>query len=68
MNCARLSFEAIGIEFIEKFDGNVARDKRNTAALRRLGWSVLTVWECQLKKAPEKVAERLQRLLSQRED
>lgn len=32
-----------------KFDANVARDKRNTRALRRLGWRVLTVWECSLR-------------------
>lgn len=30
-----------------KFDGNVARDRRNQRALRRLGWRVLVVWECQ---------------------
>ena len=50
-----------------KFDANVARDKRTTAALRRLGWSVLTVWECQLKKDPQKVADRLGRLLAARD-
>lgn len=27
----------------------VARDRRKRSALRRLGWDVLTVWECQLK-------------------
>ncbi len=32
----------------EKFAANVARDKRTTLALRRLGWRVLTIWECQL--------------------
>lgn len=28
---------------------NVKRDKRNLAALKRNGWSVLTVWECQTR-------------------
>ena len=32
-----------------KFDANVARDQRNARALRRLGWRVLTVWECALR-------------------
>ncbi|HHA2841733.1 very short patch repair endonuclease [Stenotrophomonas maltophilia] len=32
----------------EKFSVNKARDARNTRRLRREGWSVLTVWECQL--------------------
>jgi DNA mismatch endonuclease (patch repair protein) len=27
--------------------GNVHRDKRNLSLLRRAGWCVLTVWECQ---------------------
>ena len=33
----------------EKFARNVARDARNARALRRLGWRVLTVWECALR-------------------
>ena len=32
-----------------KVEGNRARDKRNVVALRRLGWSVFTVWECEVK-------------------
>ena len=33
-----------------KIMGNVERDKRNLAELQQLGWNVLTVWECELKK------------------
>lgn len=33
-----------------KIMGNVERDKRNIAELQQLGWTVLTVWECELKK------------------
>ncbi|MCC6246006.1 MAG: DNA mismatch endonuclease Vsr [Gemmatimonadaceae bacterium] len=29
-----------------KFRENMARDARNVAALRRLGWRVYVVWEC----------------------
>ena len=32
-----------------KLDSNVRRDRYNTAALRRNGWHVLTVWECETK-------------------
>lgn len=32
-----------------KFAGNVERDKRAVRALRREGWRVLVVWECQTK-------------------
>jgi len=33
-----------------KFQRNVERDKLNKRALRRMGWSTLTVWECQIKR------------------
>lgn len=32
-----------------KFDGNVARDRRNQAELVQLGWRVIVVWECELR-------------------
>jgi len=32
-----------------KLDGNRGRDKKNISALKKLGWKVLVVWECQLK-------------------
>ena len=32
----------------EKFGRNVERDRRNAALLRRLGWKVRVVWECQV--------------------
>ena len=32
-----------------KLEGNRARDERTLAALERLGWTVLTIWECQMR-------------------
>lgn len=32
-----------------KLDRNIARDKRVVAELEALGWSVMIVWECELK-------------------
>jgi DNA mismatch endonuclease, patch repair protein len=32
----------------EKFERNVARDRRNVQALNDLGWRVYIVWECSL--------------------
>ena len=48
-----------------KFDGNVERDKRNQHELKKLGWKVIVVWECEVKKAEgiEKTALRLKRLI-----
>ena len=31
--------------------GNVARDRRNRSALRRAGWHVFVLWECQVRTA-----------------
>ena len=31
-----------------KFERNRRRDARNSAAILSLGWSVLTIWECEL--------------------
>lgn len=43
----------------DKFDGNVRRDARNRTALEAAGWTVLTVWECELKADAESVIRRL---------
>lgn len=34
----------------EKISGNISRDLRNNALLKAQGWTVITIWECQLKK------------------
>ncbi|BCX47114.1 hypothetical protein HAHE_10220 [Haloferula helveola] len=48
-----------------KIEGNRARDARNEEAVRRLGWHVVTVWECALKTAAarEWLAARIPDLL-----
>lgn len=35
----------------KKIEQNKARDERNKEALKKMGWSVMTIWECQLKPA-----------------
>ncbi len=34
----------------EKITRNKARDKASAAALEKLGWRVITVWECEIKR------------------
>lgn len=41
--------------WVEKFEGTIARDRQNLADLTALGWRVITVWECDLKKRPDQV-------------
>ena len=45
-----------------KMDGNKARDARTERQLRRLGWSVTTIWECQTNDI-EKLERRLRRFM-----
>jgi len=45
-----------------KRQGNVDRDKRNIKELKKLGWKILVIWECQTKK-PEKVIKRIKKFL-----
>lgn len=45
-----------------KREGNAARDRRNVRRLRRAGWAVLTIWECQTRD-PEALKTRLARFL-----
>lgn len=47
----------------DKICRNKARDRRVSSALRRRGWRVIRVWECQLKKRPDACLARLQRVI-----
>lgn len=35
--------------WLPKFERNRSKDKRNRREVRRLGWEVLTVWQCQIR-------------------
>lgn len=60
-DCPRFVWPSSNQEYWRpKILGNVERDKRNISALRDLGWNVIVIRECELKKAVRE--ERLQRL------
>jgi len=42
---------------------NVERDQRNLKALRRDGWRVMIVWECETRNLP-KLSKRIEKFLS----
>jgi DNA mismatch endonuclease, patch repair protein len=44
--------------WLPKLEKNRSKDKQNRRALRRLGWEVLTVWQCQTK-ATDRLKTRL---------
>ena len=47
-----------------KIEATRKRDKRNHAKLRRAGWTVVRVWEHQLKRQPDKCLDRVRRALA----
>jgi DNA mismatch endonuclease (patch repair protein) len=57
--CSLATTPGSNIEFWKtKFEQNVARDRRNASALRKLGWKVTIVWECQTRH-PERLLKVL---------
>jgi len=47
-----------------KLAGNRERDKLHLVALRKQGWKVLTVWDCETKNL-DRLARRLRRFLGE---
>ena len=47
----------------EKFNKNIERDRKTEKQLKELGWNLIVIWECDLKKTgyleilPEKIKE-----------
>jgi len=59
--CPRGKVPSVRPEFwIPKLRRNRERDRANSASLRKLGWRVLTVWECELRDSA-RLARRLTR-------
>lgn len=46
----------------EKLEGNQQRDARNIAQMRRLGWTSLVIWECQLGRV-ESLSRRIRKFM-----
>ena len=47
----------------EKLYKNKARDARYMRDLRKKGWKVLRLWECEIERKPEKVFRKLRKFL-----
>lgn len=48
----------------DKINRNKARDRKITRLLRKEGWIVVRIWECQLAKAPDRCLNRIRRALN----
>ncbi|AOT71908.1 very short patch repair endonuclease [Geosporobacter ferrireducens] len=62
-NCKVANIPKTRTDFwLSKINRNKEKDVLNTEALRKEGWNVIIIWECELKKNPE------QRLANLREE
>ena len=56
--CPRAARPTSNMDFWnEKLDKNMERDRRNKQKLRRQGWEVLVIWECETKRYKHMVAK-----------
>lgn len=62
-NCKRSSRPSTNKEFWnKKLDANIVRDKNSLQILQTQGWSVLTVWQCELK-TPDRLLDKIKGFL-----
>ncbi len=63
-DCPRFVWPSSNTEYWRpKILGNVERDKKNYSELKSLGWDVLIIWECELKK--KNIEDTMNRIESQ---
>jgi len=61
--CALARLPKSRLDFwLPKLEGNRDRDEKNNKTLRRQGWKVLTIWECEIKNA-RRLENRIRRFL-----
>ena len=59
--CKRTKMPKSRVDYwAEKIEGNRRRDARKRRKLKSLGWNVVVVWECELKR-PDRLAGKLRR-------
>lgn len=62
-NCPRAKRPTTNVTFWnKKIEGNIARDIRNKAALRKQGWRILVVWTCEINKT-DKLTKKLDKFM-----
>jgi DNA mismatch endonuclease (patch repair protein) len=47
-----------------KFEKNVERDNKKITALKEIGWTTITIWECELQKNHKEQILKVQRALN----
>jgi len=54
--------------WIAKIARNIARDREQKARLEEVGWTVIRVWETEVKRDPAAVARQIKAILDCRRD
>jgi len=50
-DCPRFVWPSTNVDYwVPKITANVERDQKNYKTLRSMGWNVIVVWECELKR------------------
>jgi len=49
--------------WMKKINSNVERDERNNRQLSDAGWTIIRIWEHEMRKEPEKVVQRICEML-----
>lgn len=52
--------------WLEKFDKNVKNDQIKQEKLRELGWKVIVIWECELKRSFQKTMDKVEKELTRK--
>lgn len=59
-NCKYFTIPKTRTDFwLSKINENMERDKRNIASLEELGWNIIVIWQCELRKDPNIRLEKL---------
>jgi len=61
--CRNLSPKTNVEAWRDKIAKTQTRDRKNSRVLRRQGWKVTRIWECQLHKYPDRCVMRIRRML-----
>lgn len=52
--------------WLEKFDKNVKNDQIKQEKLRELGWKVIVIWECELKRSFQETMDNVEKELTRK--
>lgn len=52
--------------WLEKFDKNVKNDQIKQEKLRALGWKVIVIWECELKRSFQETMDKVEKELTRK--